>query len=620
MRLVRLALTFLTPFVGAAIVTSTLVSGDTAQMPVSDIRPGMVGIGRTVFDGTHVEEFKANIIGVLENVIGTHRNLILAKLEGGPLANTGVIAGMSGSPVYVDGKLIGAVSYALGSFSKEPIAGITPIAEMTDSTSLGTPRPAGARVHVEFPLTRDSLTAAFRKALNWNRPFADRPSDAQFRGASTLDGVAGDQLSTLLRPIATPLVMSGFEPDIADLFGSALREQGFLPTGGSAAGFHNGEKPFDGPLKPGDAIGVMFVGGDLQMGATGTVTHVDGDRVYAFGHPMYNLGPTEFPMTRAYVYTVLPSLFSSMKLSTTGDVIGTFTQDRATAIAGRLGPAPSMIPISIALESDRAPKRTFHFEVVDDQLFTPLMTYASILNTLGQYERQFGSASFQVSGTARVKKHDAIQFDNLFTGDQSSMSLAAYVVGPITYLVGNDYEKVDIDGLDVTISTAEEPKTATLERVWLDDPRPRAGRTVPLKVLVRTYRGEDIVRTLPIEIPANASGTLSVLVSDGARLGQAEQREARSAQPRSVDQMIKSLNKARRNNTLYIKLLGSNAGAVVNGELLSSLPPSVLGVLESDRNGGTFNPLHSATLGEWELPTGHAVVGSRTVTITVSQN
>ena len=618
MRFFRPALNILAPLVGVAMLTSTFLSGETAQMPVSEIRPGMVGIGRTVFDGTHVEEFKANIIGVLENVIGTHRNLILAKLEGGPLANTGVIAGMSGSPVYIDGRLIGAVSYALGSFSKEPIAGITPIAEMTDVTSFNDARPAGARVHVEFPLTRDGLTTAFRKALNWNRPFADRPSDAQFRGVSAIDGV--DQLGTLLRPIATPLVMSGFEPELAELFGSAFREQGFLPTGGSAAGFHNGEKPFSGPLKPGDAIGVMLVGGDLQLGGTGTVTHLDGDRVYAFGHPMYNLGPTEFPMTRAYVYTVLPSLFSSMKLSTTGDVIGTFTQDRATAIAGRLGKGPQLIPISIALESSRAAKRTFKFAVVNDQLFTPLMTYASILNTLAQYERQFGSATFQVRGSARVKKHDPIQFDNLFSGDQSSMGLAAYVVGPITYLIGNDYEKVEVEGLDVTIGTAEEPKTATLERVWLDDPRPRAGRTVPLKVLFRTYRGDDIVRTLPLQIPTNASGTLSVLVSDGARLGQAEQREARSPQPRSVDQMIKALNKSRRNNTLYIKLLGSDAGAVVNGELLSSLPPSVLGVLESDRNGGTFNPLRTATLGEWELPTEHAVVGSRTLTITISQN
>ena len=595
-------------------------SGETTQMGVKDIRPGMVGIGRTVFDGTHVEEFRANIIGVLENVIGTHRSLILARLEGGPLANTGVIAGMSGSPVYVEGRLVGAVSYALGAFSKEPIAGITPIAEMTDSTTFSDARPPGARVKVDYPLTRDSLTAAFRKALNFNRPFAERANDAQLTGVSAVAGIIGNQLGTLLRPIATPLVMSGFEPDLADMFGGAFRDQGFIPTGGSGPGIHAGEMPFEGPLKPGDAIGVMLVSGDLQLGGTGTVTHIDGDRVYAFGHPMYNLGPTEYPMTRAYVYTVLPSLFSSMKLSSTGDVIGTFLQDRATAIAGRLGPGPRTIPITISLESDRAPKQTFHFGVVNDQLFGPLMTYASILNTLGSYERQFGSATFSVRGTAKVKRHDNIAFNNLFSGDQASTGAAAYVVAPITYLMGNDYEKVDLEGVDVTFATTEEPKTATLERVWLDDPRPRAGRTVPLKVLFRTYRGDEVVRTLPIDIPANASGGLSILVSDGARLGLTEQREVRTPQPRSVDQMIKALNKARRNNTLYVKLLGSDAGAVVNGELLSSLPPSVLGVLEGDRNGGNFNPLHSATIAEWELPTEHAVAGSRTLTITVSPN
>ena len=188
------------------------------------------------------------------------------------------------------------------------------------------------------------------------------------------------------------------------------------------------------------------------------------------------------------------------------------------------------------------------------------------------------------------------------------MGAAAYVVAPLTSLMGNDYEKVDIEGVDLTIATAEEPKTATLERVWLDDPRPRAGRTVPLKVLLRTYRGEEVVRTVPIEIPANATRH-AVAAGVRRRRGsaQAEQREARSPQPRSVAQMIRALNKARRNNTLYVKLLGSDAGAVVNGELLSSLPPSVLGVLEADRNGGNFNPLHSATLGEWELPTEHAV-------------
>jgi hypothetical protein len=631
MRLRRLPATALFALTGlAALAAAPQQASDQANVPapatampmhVDEIRPGMVAIGRTVFEGTRVEEFRANILGVLENVIGTNRNLILARLEGGPLANTGVIAGMSGSPVYIDGRLIGAVSYALGAFSKEPIAGITPIAEMTDSVTFGgAVRPPGAKIQIDFPLTAQSLAAALRSGLNWNRPFAEGPGGAELRGANAVAGLAGGQLGALLRPIATPLVMSGFGPEVGDLFSSAFSSQGFVPTAG-AAGLRAGEMPFEGPLKPGDAIGVMLVNGDLQMGGTGTVTHIDSDRVYAFGHPLYNLGPTEFPMTRAYVYTVLPSLFSSFKLSSTGEVIGTFLQDRATTIAGQLGPGPQMIPVTVNLTQARGSSRTFKFEVVNDQLFTPLMTYAALLNTLSSYERQYGAATFSVRGQATVKGHEAIAFDDLFSTAQSATDASAYIVAPLTYLLGNDYEKVEVTGLELNIVSAEEPRRATLERVWIDDPRPRPGRTVPLKVLLRTYRGEDEVRTIPVQIPAHATGTLSVMVTDGSRLEQLELRESRTApQLRSVQQVIKTLNTARRNNTLYVRLLGTQAGAVVNGEVLSSLPPSVLAVLEADRNGGNFNPVRSATIGEWELATEHAVTGSRTLSLALASN
>jgi hypothetical protein len=611
---------FCTVVLGLGLLALSSLRAATPQMGVAEIRPGMVGVGHTVFEGTRVGDFRAHILGVIENVIGPQRNLVLARLEGGPLANTGVIAGMSGSPVYVDGRLIGAVSYSLGSFSKEPIAGITPIAEMTDATSFATSRPRAARPQMDFPLTRDGLLAAFRNALNWNRPFADRPGDTQLLGVSRVAGAGGGELGTMLRPIATPLVMSGFEPDLADALAPVFRDHGFLPMAGAAGGRH-GEMAFDGPLKPGDAVGVTFVRGDLEMGATGTVTHIDGDRVYAFGHPMYNLGPTEFPMTRAYVYTVLPSLFSSAKLSTTGDVIGTFLQDRATAIAGRLGPGPSLIPVTMSLDTARSGgQRTFTFGVVKDQLFTPLMTYAALVNTLGSYGRQFGISTYSVQGKVLLKKYDAISFSNLFAGDAAAANAAAYIVSPIAALISNDYEDVDIGGLELTVKSTEEPKTASLERVWLDEPRPRAGRTVPLKVLLRTYRGDDLLRTIPIQIPANATGSLVVMVLDGQRLAQTEQREARLPQPRSVPQLVRALNKTRRNDTLYVKLLASEAGAVVNGELLSSLPPSVLAVLEADRSGGNFSPLHSATLGQWELVTEHAVSGIKALTIQVSAN
>ena len=394
MRLFRLAL-----LLSLTTLAFAVVGAAPPQMSVAEIRPGMVGIGRTVFEGTRVEEFTVKIIGVIENVIGTRRNLILARLEGGPLANTGVIAGMSGSPVYIDGRLIGAVSYALGAFSKEPIAGITPIDEMTDATGLSEARPrvgphaARLSAHAREPDHRVPPRAQLEPAL---RRSAGRCAVRRRRAGSA--GVRDDRLGTLLRPIATPLVDLRIRTRAGGMLGSAFRDQGFIPTGGSAAGAGAGEMPFEGPLKPGDAVGVNFLTGDLSMGATGTVTHVDNDRVYAFGHPMYNLGPTEFPMTRAYVYTVLPSLASSLKLSTTGETIGTFLQDRATAIAGRLGPGPRMIPISLTLEAQRGPKHTFHFNVVSDQLFTPLMTYAAILETIASYERQNGTATYSVRG------------------------------------------------------------------------------------------------------------------------------------------------------------------------------------------------------------------------------
>ena len=587
--------------------------------PIDQIKPGMEATGFTVFQGSKIEEFKVHILGVLQNVIGPRRDLILARLEGGPLADTGVIAGMSGSPVYIDGRLAGAVSYSLGAFSKEPIAGITPINEMIDAATLDTPRaPAGVRAREEVPVTRDSVAAAVRASLSWVRPFAERPGDVALLGPVEA-GVNG-QVATLLRPISTPLVMGGFASDVADLLSGAFRDSGFMPMAGGAAGADTGADSSK-TLKPGDAVGVNLVSGDFNMGATGTVTEVVGNKIYAFGHPFFNLGPIQFPMTKAYIHALLPSLTASMKIATTGDVIGTVSQDRATTIAGTMGAAPAMIPVRMSLQSDRGLKKTFEFQIVNDQTFSPLFTYAAVLSTLGSYEREAGAASFSVKGTVTVKAHNDIQIEDLFTGDRAALNASASVLAPLAFLIGNDFEPVDIQGVDLTIESTEQPRTATIERVWLDGVRAKAGSTVPLKVLMRNYRGEEVVRTVALDIPAKARGVLQVMVSDGTRLAQWERREVRQpSEPRSVPQMIRALNTARKNNRLYVRLLASDAGAVIGGEPLSSLPPSVLGVLEADRSAGDFVPLRSATLGEWEFPTEYALVGARTLTINLDAN
>jgi hypothetical protein len=603
---------------GAALVAFVLylavgVPAQSRLFPLDELKPGMSGIGRTVFEGNRLDEFKVQILGVLRNVIGPKRDLILARLDGGPLANAGVIAGMSGSPVYIDGRLLGAVSYSLGEFSKEPIAGITPIAEMIADATLTAPRRQLPRVEVAGSLTPESFQASLRQAFSWARPFAQNPADIQVLGNVS----AG--LGTLLRPIATPLTMGGFDPSVVAPITSIFHEQGFLPMLGGAGQAPAAARGAAAPrLRPGDPIGVALMSGDLELGATGTVTDIDGDRVYAFGHPFYGLGPTQFPLTRAYVHVVLPSLQSSQKVASTGEVIGTISQDRATTIAGTLGKGPAMIPIKLTLSNtERGFRKTFDLQMVNDELFTPILAYTAILNTLQSYERQNGVGTYAVRGSASIKNHGAIAFEDLFTGDTPSSGAAAAVVGPLNFLLRNSFEGVEFEGLNLEIDASELPRSATLERAWVDGTRVKAGAMVDLKVLMRTYRGEEITKSVPVRIPANATGSVSIMVADAARLSQWEARElqVQPAQTRGVPQMIRLLNDTKKNNRLYVRMVTRDGGAVVRGESLAALPPSVLAVMESDRNGGSFRSLQSALMGEWEIVTGHAVTGSRTLTL-----
>ena len=582
--------------------------------PVDELRPGMIGVGKTVFEGDRLDDFQVHILGVLRNVIGTRRNLILARLEGGPLAHTGVIAGMSGSPVYIDGKLLGAVSYSLGQFSKEPIAGITPIEEMIDAATLPGTRRTQARVELQMPLTPESMRASLRQAFSWVQPFANSANDVRVLGNGVNPGIG-----TMLRPIATPLTLGGFDASVIDPLAEGFRDQGFLPVfaGSVQTNAQSRTSAAALPLRPGDPVGVGLMSGDLELGATGTVTDVDGDKVYAFGHPFYNLGPTQFPMTRAYVLTLLPSLASSSKLASTGEVIGTIHQDRFTTIAGTLGKGPQLIPIKLTLTSERGTRKTFNMAMVNDQLFTPLLAYVSILNTVTAYERQNGAASYVVRGTAAVKDHGTLAFEDIFTGDSASAGAASYIVAPINFILRNAFEDVELEGLNLEIDASEQARSATLERVWVDGTRIRAGEKIDLKVLLRTYRGDTITRTVPVDIPANARGAVSIMVADATRLSQFEARELQiqPLQTRGVPQMMRVLNSARKNNRLYVRLLNRDGGAVIQGEALAALPPSVLAVMEADRNGGSFRPLQSALLGEWEVATDHAVSGSRTLTL-----
>jgi hypothetical protein len=584
-------------------------------LPVSEVRPGMTGVGRTVFEGTRIDEFKVEVIGVLENVLGPGESLILARLEGGPLEKTGVIAGMSGSPVFIDGKLLGAVSYSFP-FAKETIGGITPIADMIATTRLPAPRAASARFVARLgpggpaqPFDREALTSALRRPLR-----AVTPDASLLRGAPLPPGLSGASLT----PLSLPLTFSGFDASAFETARGLLSGMGFTPVMGAAHGaFLESPAP---PLEPGSAVGVSLVEGDFDLSATGTVTHIDGDRIYAFGHPFYNLGPTQFPLTKAYVYSVFPSLYSSFKITAPLDVVGTMDQDRSAAIAGHIGKPPRMIPVEVHLATSRGEERRFAFRVVDDELLSPVLAYISVLSALQGTERAIGTSTVKVQAKLQLSGGREVRIEDLFTEGQPAAEASALVAAPLAYLMGNDFESVTIEGLKIDVASYETIQSATIRRAWLERSGPvRPGTTVPLKVLLRTYRGESRTETIPVSIPASApAGSYALLVSDATAITNLEQREMRQPfVPKDLDQLVRAINSLRRNNHVYSRLMRSDEGAIVSGEYLQSLPPSVLSVLGSGEGG--FVPLRTAAVWDFDLPTEYSVSGSRLISRTVER-
>ena len=579
----------------------------TVMMPIDRVRAGMHGTGVTVFAGTERTEFSAEILGILQNSIGPRRHLILARLKGGPLADSGVIQGMSGSPVYIENQLIGAVSYSMGSFTKDTIAGITPIGEMLRDDTASLEQSAPSILQLTLPLSTDTLTNLLPNQLPRVTPFGASLGDLRALG------LPATPVANQLRPITTPLVMTGFTPEALNHLAPMFQVAGMVSVPGGALSVQTPPAQ----LEPGDPIGVGLIQGDLSMAGTGTVTHVDGRRVYAFGHQFYNLGPSQFPMTRAYVHTILPSQAISSRITSIGETLGTIDQDRSTGISGSFGPGPPLVPVSVELHSPgRNRVESFKFSVVSDDVFTPFLSYNAILNTLLSQTRQVGASSYSVQGQVQLSGLPVVTFHESFTGASAPLLAALYVSGPLTALLANGFEPVTVKRVDVSITAHDHIRTAALERVWLDDPRPRPGRPLPLRVATRTHRGDEVIRTVMIDLPPSSNGRLQLLVADGMTLAHQERQQAgQAATATNLSQLVDAINDARRNNHLYIQLLRADAGAVVNGYRLPSLPPSVLGVLSDDQRAGSFTPLRTAILREWNLSFDHVVSGSRRLTI-----
>jgi hypothetical protein len=605
-------LTLRLSLVAAALVAALPARAAEDVLPLSEVRPGMLGTGRTVFEGARVDEFGVRILGVLENALGPRQSIILARLDGGPLAQTGVIAGMSGSPVFVGGRLVGAVAYAFP-FGKEPIAGITPIGEMMEATQSAAPRAASTRFHaaalggLRAPLDRESVAAALRRPL-------------RAVVANVAPGVLPSSLAgAALNPLALPLVFSGFDAETFDWARSVFSAMGFTPVLGGGATATVGPLP---DLQPGAAVGVSLIEGDIDLSVTGTITAIDHDRVYAFGHPFYNLGPTQFPMKKAWVYSIFPSLQASWKIAATTDAVGTVDQDRTTAIAGRLGRTPRMIPVEVKLRSSRGPERVFRYRMVEDELFTPLLGYVSLLSILRGHERAFGAATLRVDARLALADGRDVRVRDVVAAEQPAQEAAGILAGPLALLVGNDFEKVEIERLDVDVEAEEELRQATITRAWVDAAEPvRPGATVPLKVELRTHRGDTFTRELPVALPASApGGTYTLLVGSAATMDAVEQREMRQPfAPHDLPALVQALNKLRSGDRVYARLSRPGKGAIVGGEYMPELPSSVLSVLDASDQGTSVVTLASTPVWKGDAPTGYAVSGVRHLSLAVQR-
>ncbi|HSC77334.1 MAG TPA: hypothetical protein VLB32_02125, partial [Candidatus Acidoferrales bacterium] len=519
---------------------------------------------------------------------------------------TGVVSGMSGSPVYIDGKLVGALSLRFGAFTKEPIGGVTPIATMLRAGEFSAP--------VSGP-TADADAAVPRYPL---------PEDF-----ATVAGLPRG-LEPYLVPIDMPLTFVGFHPQAIHRFAEPLEQMGFVAVqGGGTAAPGTG-----GSLEPGGAVSAALVTGDLTIAGTCTITYRNGDQLYACGHPILGTGQVNIPMARSEIVATVPSELGSFKIANIGEVIGRFEQDRRSAIVGRVGPVPGMVPVELTLVA-RGRSTQYRYNIFQNPKFSPLLMDITLFNGLSATVESSEEMTYRVTGRLELAGHPEVVLDDMFSPTDSFIPDAFWVVANVgdTFrrIFANSFETPQIERIRLQVELLPKRLSATVENAWASKSEVRPGETLSVKVVLRPYRGERIVQEVPLTIPAQAAkGDLRILVSDATLLnrlttslllGPSQQFPgAFQARLTGLDQLIGLLNRERRNDHLYVSVFQSTPTVLLEDKILPSVPLSQINVLNDDttvpRQG---SPLYfpQSILTEADVPLGQVITGSHWLTVTV---
>ena len=561
-------------------------------MTVEEVRPGMKGVAYTVFQGTQPETMEVEVLGVLKNMLGPKSDLILVRLQGEKPEYTGVVAGMSGSPVYIDGKMVGAISYRIGSFSKEPIAGVTPIAQM---------------------LQIDELDKSI--------PEPEPASSAKLSGVAktSTPGISGglESYAQFLQPIDAPFVFSGFSEAALKQIAPQLSAAGIVPVMGVGAS-SDAKQPE--PLVPGSAVSAVLVRGDMDVAATCTVTYLDKDHLLACGHPLTQFGMVDMPMTKATVVATLASPLNAFKIVNTTEPVGAFVQDRHTGIMGRFNREPQMIPVTLTIHGAGGPKE-FHYEVLNNPKLTPLMMQATVFNALMGMNQYGEETTYHMNGRIHVNGYPDVRLNNMFSpvdNAPTAFAVATALGEHFGRIYENPFEAPTVKGVSLEFDLEHDRHAAVLENARTDVTEARPGDEITIEAVLRPYRGERMVRRIPVRVPTSVpKGTLRILVSDAETIDRTRRINPAAARRLDLNSTIELLNNEHLNDHLYVSLLEANPQATVEDKVMPAVPLSVMNVMEGMRATQEMVVYNESAVNESSTPVGYVVSGSQVISLTI---
>jgi hypothetical protein len=593
-----------------AALTGAVRAADQPEiLPLSQVKPGMTGYAYTIFAGDQIEKFDLEVIGVLDNFLGPKQSIILVQLKGPKVEHTGVAAGMSGSPVFIEGKLAGALSLKLGIFTKEPIAGVTPIESLLEIETVGE---AQAVQNPAAALPAEGVTST-------DEPAAAAP-ESQFPVPAELAQRIGGGSGAFLTPIETPLVFSGFNAATVRRYGEQLTGYGMAATQGGTGT----SQADDARVQAGDMVGAVLLQGDLSIYSACTVTARIGNQLLACGHPMFGFGAVDFALARTRVVTTLSSDLASTKIVNMGGVIGTLTQDRLTGVLGRVGPGPRMIPVELSIVTPVREKK-FHFEMSAHPKLAPILIGLATFNGLVANTAYGEGTTLRLTGTMEIAGHTPVRVENMFAPSDGLIPDGAFVAANVQAAFGrvfaNPYETAKIERITLRVESLPERRWASIENAWCEKSEAQPGESVTVKVLLRPYRGAPFLQDVPIRVPPQAArgSSLRILVSDSEVLNRMTRLFSFGPQGRlaGLEQVITLINRERRNNQVYVTLLQPNPTLLVEDKELPNAPLSEINVLDQRRTSGNSFLLRESTAGEWSVPMQQVIAGSYSLILQV---